>query len=255
MADEDDDAQAQLGEQDGEERELGTDSGGAEGQDTTGGNEDSEISTQRTDADEDEGTSPSRTSAKPADEPRRNERYQRLANENRDYKDRLDRLERERELERQQWQRQQQSYAEQQERERIALMTPEERNEYRFTQYQRNTDTRMQQAEIRMAMQMDKANYDAQAMNDPIYRRMAPEVERVFQEQLRRGQPVERQIILENLLGKQALNGRAAKTGSARQQARRRVENERVAPAAGKSSATQTRKLSTAEERLKDVLI
>src|SRR6516225_6218289 len=203
MADEDDDAQAQLGEQDGEERELGTDSGGAEGQDTTGGNEDSEISTQRTDADEDEGAPPPRGAREPEAEPRGG-RYQRLANENREYRERLDRLERERELERQQWQRQQQSYAEQQERERIALMTPEERNEYRFTQYQRNTDTRMQQAEIRMTMQMDKSNYDAQAMNDPIYRRMAPEVERVFQEQLRRGQPVERQIILENLLGKQA---------------------------------------------------
>ena len=123
------------------------------------------------------------------------------------------------------------------------------------TQDRRQLEGRLQQSEMRMLMQMDKANYDTQAASNPVYRRMASEVERVFQEQVRKGQPVERQVILENLIGKQALNG-AANSGTQRRAARKRVEQERVAPSSNRSSTTvQSRKVSTAEERLKDVLI
>src|SRR3974390_253270 len=256
MADEDDDAQAQQA--DDEDRDAGSESDGAGGEDTAGRAADGEISAQQPDAEADEGAPSSRHPAEHAGEPRGSsarERYQRLANENRDYRERLDRIEREREQERQNWARQQQTLNDQQERERLNLMTPEERSEYRIQQFERNNNARLQQSEMRMLMQMDKAHYDTQAASNPVYRRMASEVERVFQEQVRKGQPVERQVILENLIGKQALNG-AASSGTQRRAPRKRVEQERATPTSNRSSTTvQSRKVSTAEERLKDVLI
>jgi len=259
MADEDDDAQALDSERDGDEREdAGSESDGAGGEDSAGRDEDGEISTQRADAGDEQGAPQKGRPSEHEDEPRggsARERYQRLANENRELRERMDRAEREREQERQTWALQQQQFSDQQERERLNLMTPEERSEYRIQQFERNNNARLQQSEMRMLMHMDKANYDTQAASNPVYRRMASEVERVFQEQVRKGQPVERQVILENLIGKQALNG-AANSGTQRRAARKRVEQERVAPSSSRSSTTvQSRKVSTAEERLKDVLI
>jgi hypothetical protein len=250
--DEDDVAQADSEQVGDEEREPRTDSGGTGGEDSAGRDEEGDVSAKRTDEDEDPRAPQAGRSGEREAESRR---YRHLANENRDYRERLDRLERERELERQQWQRQQQQVNAQQEQQRLALMTPDERSEYYRVQDRQQLAGQLQQTELRMAMQLDKANYDAQARADPVYRRMAPEVERVFQEYLRQGRPVERQIILENLLGRQALNG-AAKAEPARRQARKRVEAERVAPARPQGDRGQpARRMSTAEERLKDILI
>ena len=256
MADEDDDAQALDSERDGDEREdAGSESEGATGEDSAGRDEDNEGSTQRAGDEGDEGAPQKGRAAVDEAEPRRSDRYQRLANENRDLRERMDRAERERENERQQWQRQQQQLNDQQERERLNLMTPEERAEYRVNQHEQRTNARLQQSELRMLMQMDKSAYDAKAASNPVYRRMQEAVEQRFSEQSRIGQPTDRETILKFLLGEQALNG-AATAGKQRRAATRRVENERVRPAAGKSSATPpVRKMSTAEERLKDVII
>ena len=258
MADEDDDAYAhdeETSERDREDRDTGAEGEGAGGEDSAGRDQDDEGSTQRADAEGDEGTPQTRRTAEHETEPRRSDRYQRLANENRDLRERMERADRERENERQQWQRQQQQLHDQQERERLNLMTPEERAEYRANQHEQRTNARLQQSEMRMLMQMDKSAYAAKAASNPVYRRMEGAVEQKFNEQMRIGQPTDRETILKFLLGEQALNG-AATAGKQRRAAGRRVENERVRPAPAKSSArVETRKVSTAEERLKDVLI
>lgn len=251
--DEDDDVQVET--DDDENREPGSEGEDTGGEDTAGRDEEGNLSAKRTDAEGDEGEPPARGSAQSEIQPRGSARFQRLANENREYRERLDRLERDRENERQQWQRQQADLTAAQERDRLALMTPEERAEYRISQHRSETQREIQQLRIQTAMQTDKALYDAKAQNNSVYRRMASEVEVLFQEQVRKGQPTDRETILYHLLGKQAVNG--AVNAKPRQQARRRVEGQRVAPSSSKGDTARRSgsRVSTAEERLKDVLI
>ena len=253
MPDEDEDAQVE--QPDDEDRDVGSESGEPAGEDTGGRDEDSDISAKRTDAGDDAGEPSSRETARPEVQQRTGNRYQRLANENRDYKERLDRLERERENERQQWQRQQQQLNEAQERDRLALMTPDEKIQYYIQQDRQQNNARFNQLQMQTAMQLDKSSYDAKAAVNPVYRRMADQVEMMFQDQIRQGKPTDRETILYHLIGKASVNG--ANSSRPRQRARRRVENQRVAPSSGKSDTARRSegRMSTAEERLKDVLI
>jgi hypothetical protein len=254
MADDEDD-DAQVEQTDDEDREPGAEGGDTGGQDTGDGNEEGDLSAQRTGAEDDEGEPPARGAPQPEAQPRGSARYQRLANENREYRERLERLERERENDKQQWQRQQQQFTEQQDRERLALMTPDERAEYRITQHRQQTDAQLRSFQMQTAMQMDKSAFDAKAAVNLVYRRMQTAVEDMFQEQVRKGQPTDRETILFHLLGKRAVQG--AENPRVRQQAKRRVENQRVAPSSGKGDTARRSggRMSTAEERLKDVLI
>jgi hypothetical protein len=252
MADEDDEVHAQELDED---REPGSDGEATDGADGSGRDDESDLSTQRAGADEDEGPSPERGAPQPEAQSR-GSRVQRLANENREYRERLERLERERENDRRQWERQQQQFQEAQERDRLNLMTPEERSSYYRERDRQELRNELQQNRMQSAIQMDKIAYDAKASTHPVYRRMQQQVEDMFQEQLRKGQPTDRETILYHLLGRQSVQQAAAGSNKSRQQARRRVDNQRVAPSSGKGEARHTeRRLSTAEERLKDVLI
>lgn len=255
MTDDEDDDASTLDETDDTDREPGSEGGEPEGQDAGDRDEAGDLPAQRADAEGDEGEPPARGAPQPETQ-QRGSRFQRLANENREYKERLERLERDRENERQQWQQRQNELNAAQERDRLALMTPEERFEYNRSRDRNEMRQEMQQLRLQTAMQTDKASYDAKASVNPVYRRMQAEVEGLFQEQVRKGQPTDRETILYHLLGKQAVNG--ASNSKPRQQARRRVESQRVAPSSGKGDTarrTGTSRVSTAEERLKDVLI
>ena len=255
MARPDEDEDAQVESPDDEYRDVGSESGEPAGEDERGRDDDSDVSAKRSDAGDDEGAPSSRDTAQPEAQQRTGNRYQRLANENREYRERLDRLERERQNEREQWQRQQQQLNEAQERDRLALMTPDEKIQYYIQQDRQQNNARFNQLQMQTAMQLDKSSYDAKAAVNPVYRRMADQVEAMFQEQLRKNQPTDRETILFHLIGKRAVNG--AENSRPRQQARRRVENQRVAPTSGKGDTARRAetRMSTAEERLKDVLI
>ena len=254
MVDDEDDVQVET--DDDAEREPGSESEDTGGQDAAGRDEEGDLSAQRADAEGDEGEPPARGSTQHEIQQRGSARFQRLANENREYRERLERIERDRENERQQWQNQQRQLNEAQERDRLALMTPDERADYRIAQHRSETQQQLRQIELRTAMQTDKAAFDAKATVNPVYRRMQSAVEDMFAEQVRKGQPTDRETILFHLLGKQAVSG--AGSNKSRQQARRRVENQRVTPSSGKGDTARrsgSTRMSTAEERLKDVLI
>lgn len=251
--DEDDDVQVET---DDEEREPGSEGEGTEGQDAAGRDDEGDLPAKRADDEGGEGEPPARRSASDETQPRGSARFQRLANENREYRERLDRIERDRENERQQWQNQQRQLNEAQERDRLALMTPDERLDYYRARDRNEVRQEMQQLRLQTAMQTDKAAFDAKATVNSVYRRMQSAVEDMFAEQVRKGQPTDRETILYHLLGKQAVSG--AGNTKTRQQARRRVENQRVAPSSGKGDTARrsgSTRMSTAEERLKDVLI
>jgi hypothetical protein len=103
---------------------------------------------------------------------------------------------------------------------------------------------------------LDKNAFEAKATVHPIYAKYKDEVEKRFQEQLAKGQPVEREVIFKFMLGERSLEG-ALKAPRQARQAQRRVENERVAASSGRSDQASQRGRAgdTAESRLKDVLI
>jgi hypothetical protein len=235
-----------------EELETGTGGDGTGGEDEPRGDEDTEISAEQPSDGGDAGEPPPAPARQPAREQRGSDRIQRLVAEQTTLRNELEQLKRER----QQWQNNQQQQTEQQERERVALMNPEERAEYRITQYERRTEQRLRQSELNNQAAMDKASYDATAASNPTYKRYSAEVERMFAEQMAKGAPVDRTTILKHILGAKALEG-AAQAPRQRRAANTRVERERVIPSTGKGDQQRpsTRRMSTAEERLKDVLI
>jgi hypothetical protein len=238
------------------EQEAPAESEEPSGQDEPGRDEAGDLSAQRGDGAEDDGEPPSRSSGEPEAEPRGSARFQRLANDARTAREEAGRARQElEEFKRQQWQREQQ-IQEREDRERLALMTPDEKADYRITRFEQSQRQRDSQRDLLMQAQLDKSTYDSQAAINPVYKRMQAQVEQTFQEQLRKGQPTDRRTILAYLIGLQALDG-AANSGPAKRTARKRVENQTVKPSrpAGDQATTSSRKMSTAEDRLKDVLI
>lgn len=249
-----------IDDEDDEDEILdGTEGEGTEGADDAGGDEEASLSAEHPESASDEGAAEKGGEVAEGEKPQRTRgqnRFQTLSNENKQLKERLDRQERERQEERrQQWQ-QNQARTEAEERERLALMTPDERADYRISQMERRTNETLRQSQLQTNIHLDRNAYEAKAAVNPVYARYRDEVEAKFQEHLARGAPVEREVILKYLLGEKALNG-AGKSRDAARRGRARVERERVPPAGGKGDASSQRGRvgSTAEERLKDVLI
>lgn len=238
--------------------ESGSDSSGTGGQDGDGneGDDASSLAAGQSDDQADDGSSEDegKVEAKP---PSRGEaRLQKLANEAKAAKEEAARARREtEELRRQQWQASQ-TVTEQQERERLALMTPEERAEYRIEKMQRELAVSRQQDRIQTAALLDKTAYDAKATINPTYAKFKDEVEARFQDQLAKGQPVEREVILKFLLGERALNG-AVNSGKAAKAAKSRVEAQKVSSGSGKGDAASQRGKAgdSPEKRLAGVII
>lgn len=240
---------------------AGTEGEGTEGQDPGEGDQEGDLPADQPVAEEDDGSGGEPAEKVAAEEPakpsRGQARFQKLANDAKAARERAEKAEREiEELRRAQWQRDQQ-ITEQQERERLALMTPDERADYRITQMERRNAEQLRAHQLQTAMHMDKAAFDAKATVHPIYARYKDEVEARFQDQLRKGAPVEREIILKNLLGERALDGALNGAGKAKAAGRKRIEAQKVAPGSSKGDAQSQRGKAgdTAEKRLQGVFI
>jgi hypothetical protein len=257
MADDDEDV-ISTSESDNDASSGSTEGSGAPGQDSPGedGEPEASVSTEQSDAPPDDGEPQQTTGAEPPSVSRGSQRFQRLNDDNRALKDELARLRQERQEEqRRQWARDQ-AVTEQQERERLALMTDSERADYRISKMERQWSAQAAQDRAQIHFLMDKNSFDAKATVHPIYKKYAPEVERRFQEQLAKGQPVEREVIFRYLLGDRSLE-MALKSGGQARAARKRVENEGVRPSnsKGDSATSRGRQGDTPESRLKGVLI
>ena len=238
-------------EGDDEEIVTGTESEGTEGSDAPERDDDSEVSAEHVDAEADDGES-EQVDEKAGDKPSRGEnRFQRLANERAAEKARADRAEAELIEARRQSYARQTEQTEAQQREMLALMTPEERAEFRIKQMESRYERDRNQDRITTASLMDKTAFDAKATVNPVYARYKDEVESRFQDQLRQGRPVEREILLKVLLGEKALSG--ASNSKPRKAAEKRVEGQRVASGSGKGDSPSNRGKAgeTAESRLK----
>jgi hypothetical protein len=242
---------------DGDDEQIvdGTESEGTPGQDQPGGDENSEVSAEHADQEADDGES--EVDAEPAARPGRAEgRIQRLANEAKAAREEAAAARREAQEARRESAQRQEQQTEQQQREMLALMTPEERAEYRVNQMERRLTQQRQQDQFQISAMLDKSAFEAKAAVHPVYAKYKDLIEEQFAKQMAQGRPVEREILLQNHLGKLALDG-AGKSGQAKRQATRRVESQRVSAGSGKGDTPSSRGKAgdTAENRLKGIII
>ncbi len=232
----------------------GTEGEGAEGSDAAGRDDESEVPAEHADEEADDGE---QVAGDEGDKPSRGQtRFQRLANDAKAAREEAAAARREAQEARREVAARQEQQTEAQQREMLALMTPEERAEYRVNQMERRLTHERQQDRTQIAMMMDKGAYEAKAAVHPVYAKYKDVIEEQFAKQLAMGRPVEREILLQNHLGKLALEG-AGKSGQARRQASRRVESQKVPSGSGKGDSPSARGKTgdTPASRLKDVYI
>lgn len=195
-----------------------------------------------------------RVAARPASRGER--RIGALAERARADRERADRAERELAAEREQ-RRRQVDPAE--ERSRLALMTPEERMEYRLDQAARTSAAREAALEFRLNDATDKSAFDAKASSDPIYKKYAPKVEAELARLRGIGQNIGREQLMTYFVGQAALAARGS--GGNRQERRAaasRVRKAQASPAGARSdTASGDRRGSndTPKKRLEGVSI
>lgn len=210
----------------------GSDGDGAEGSDEYGSDEVAEEGDE--DRQDDLGDEP------PARQSRGANRFQRLSNENRELKQRLDKLERgevaprgpsQAEIERM---RAQQEQADTQELERAALEGgPAAAAAVARRQAQRDIQQHMQGFEYRLADRQDKADFKQLCREVPVYGKLADRVEEKLAEYRRNGANPPRENIAKFLIGEDAVK-RAQ--GAATRQGKRgaaRTQREQVQPRRG----------------------
>jgi hypothetical protein len=144
------------------------------------------------------------------------------------------------------------------ERRRYEAMAPEERMEYRLGQIQAQTENQAHQMRMQMWDVDDRGQYNVlAAQKDTRAAKRAPEyadrVEKVFQEKLRAGAPVDRITILKYLIGeddlKAPLSSKRAAAG------KQNIDRQRTAPLNGRGDTGAKRGGKTPEERLEGVFI
>lgn len=228
-----------------------------EGPDSTGRDDEGKVPAEQPDeADPESESTDDEIDAVAPKQSRGEARFQRLANETKAAREEAAAARRDADdLRRAQWQRDQ-HISTQQEAERLALMTPEERADYKIAKFERDSTAREQRSRLETQVLIDKTSFDAKATINPVYARYQEEVETRFQALLREGKPTEREVILKFMLGERALRG-ANGAGAAKKQAARRVEGQKVNAGSPKGDKTSQRGkgASTAEQRLKGVFI
>lgn len=197
-----------------------------------------------------------------ADEPqrrpsRRDARIERLIAARDADKERADRLERQvQELNAAQQRTQTRQETPEEESGRMALMTPDERSEYRLNKALRQIEQSNQRTQFLAAETADKAAFEAKAQSDPLYAKLAPDVEKELATLRGQGQNVPREILMTLAVGRLAMAARGKKNGQTARGAAK-LARETTAPLNGKGDQTANRRRSndTPAKRLQDVQI
>lgn len=182
------------------------------------------------------------------------ERLRTLRNENKQLAAEQARLQRDLdELKRGQQNRQEDPALEQQ---RLAIMTPEERTEYRFQKAEERSQREMQALKRQMLESGDRAAFGITQANDAVAKRYAPKVEQLFQQEFAKGNFVSREVLLNYVVG-EALRAKAAVGApKQRQQAQRRVAQQQTRPTNGRADVqTNRRGGQSLADKLSDVII
>lgn len=177
----------------------------------------------------------------PKPKTRREARIARLAEDRVRERERADRLEREINTLRAETAAHRGQETEAQEQARLALMSPEERMDYKLAKADRLARMREQRAATATAEMLDQSRFEAKAAVSPLYARMQEEVEAEFQRLKAAGQYADREVIMKYKLGERVVNNAAKKGPKAAAAGKARIDRERVPPSNGRGSVAQGR--------------
>jgi hypothetical protein len=127
------------------------------------------------------------------------------------------------------------------ERQRIALMTPEERMQESLDKGLQANRQMLQQMQLQQRDMQDKMSYEAAATKDPRRARLQASVEQVYQEQLRAGRWVPRETVYFHELGKLVASQVGKKKPAAKQEGEARVRRQQASLGSGRGDVSPDR--------------
>jgi hypothetical protein len=139
---------------------------------------------------------------------------------------------------------------------RMSLMTPEERSDFKLNKALKQVEETSRRTQFLASEAADKAAFEAKSQIDPLYARMAPDVEKELDKLRAQGQNVPRQVLFELAVGRAALAARG-KTKGQKERGAANLRRETTSPLNGKGdqSASRRRTNDTPAKRLQDVSI
>lgn len=144
------------------------------------------------------------------------------------------------------------------ERRRYEAMSPEERIEYRLGQIQHESQRSAHQVQMQMWDVNDRSQFSAIATADPEVGKIAAEVEKIFQDNLRQGKPTDRLTITDWLDGRNRrlarANGKKA-TKAAALAGKQNLARQKTRPLNGRGDAGAERGGKSLDDRLEGVII
>lgn len=181
--------------------------------------------------------------------PRRGEgRIQRLANENRELKRRIEDYEQRRPDPPPQASQGPRPETDQEFAARIALLPHDEQLNAKFDRFTQQQVQHSQQTQLQQKLDRDRDDFRALARSDKRVARLADEVEREFEKRFRAGYLVPRRDIVKWLVGDRWLEAdQQPGRQRAREAARQRVDRQTVRPASGGSDVRANRRERTDE--------
>lgn len=122
--------------------------------------------------------------------------------------------------------------------ERLALLSPEERMEERVSEALRVHDQRSQQLTSQLMDQSDRASFDARTAANPLFKKIATDVERELAALRARGENLPRETIATYLIGQRVL----AQQGKAKPGAQQRRRAQEARPVNGRGDVSGDRR-------------
>lgn len=143
------------------------------------------------------------------------------------------------------------------EAQRLSLMSPEERLEYRFDQSQKQHARELAAVRVQVADQADRATFEATLAGAPNLQKYRSQVEQLYVQQLRAGQHTDRNVILSYILGESVRKRLSGDTGKQRKQAQTRINRQQTRPGDSRNDmqGQRGRREKSLEDRLADVFI
>jgi len=141
-----------------------------------------------------------------------------------------------------------QQMTQEQEEARLALMSPEERMDYRLQKSERLAQQREANLRREIAIGQDAASFNAKAQVHPVYKKMQAVVEAEFQKLLAAGTPADRETIMKYKLGERMLADAEKRGGKDQRRGQERVERERTGPTNGRGAVQPQRGVRNKDE-------
>jgi len=143
-----------------------------------------------------------------------------------------------------------------QQEDRLSLLDPTERALYETQETMRQMQYKLDQMEIMRKDDRDRAEFHAKAAHDPLYKKYADEIERSYQDGLKRGVTAPREDLLAWRLGKELLQNKNAGGQEKKAKAAKKIDSVTSKPATARGDVAASKSSGKSlEERLKGVQI